>query len=150
MLLHGRTDIQLGVDEGRNQATLVMPWLSFALALHHGTDAPADQWNDSLSHAVPGLVRAGLIADTFGFGDISTLGPSLGLSEPVLQTLSGAQVVVKPSFAGIELYGWAQGLSGLTPQAFIQRAEPFSTDPSIPFVDGQLPLLPALGESPAL
>lgn len=98
----------LGVAAGRAQATMEISSTEFARLLV--ADSEVDE-NDAMSHAVGGLIRAGLLADNFFY--------------------NGKLARVTPSIMGIELYGWAQGLAGLSPRSFASRAQPFDLEHAI-------------------
>lgn len=99
----------LGVDAGRVQATMEISSSEFAKFLVG--DSEVDE-NDAMSHAIGGLIRVGLLDDRFFY--------------------NGELVRVIPSITGIELYGWAQGLPGLSPRGFASKAQPFDLEDAIP------------------
>jgi hypothetical protein len=100
---------ELGVAAGRIQATMEMSSGEFAKLLAGDSEVPE---NDAVSHAIGGLIRVGLLDDNF---------------------LYNAELVrVTPSTAGLELYGWAQGLPGLSPRGFASRARVFDLADAIP------------------
>jgi hypothetical protein len=119
--LHGRTDLKLGVD--RNPATMHVELNEFTSTLITDTDTPAE---DALHHAIIGLVDLGLIEDSYAVGDRSNL--SVVYKPSPFEHL----LIVTPSIRGIELYGWAQGLPGLTIDKFLTMAKVFAADPPIP------------------
>jgi hypothetical protein len=100
---------ELGVDTGRTQATMEISSIEFAKLLvgYSGVDE-----NDAMSHAVGGLIRVGLLGDSFLY--------------------NGRLVRVTPSIMGLELYGWAQGLPGLSPRGFASKAQLFEITTAIP------------------
>ena len=100
---------ELGLQAGRTQATMEMSSAEFTKLL--AGDSEVDE-NDAVRHAIGGLIRVGLLDD--GFLD------------------NGDLVRVTPSIAGLELYGWAQGLAGLSPRAFASRARLFDTADALP------------------
>lgn len=100
---------ELGVEAGRIQATMEISWNAFAKVLVG--DFEVDE-NDAMSHAIGGLIGAGLLDDSFLYND--------------------EFVRVTPSIAGLELYGWAQGLPGLSPRGFASRARVFDPAAAIP------------------
>jgi hypothetical protein len=100
---------ELGVDAGRVQATMEVSSAEFVKLLVEGSEVGD---NDALSHSIGGLARGGLLDSTFRY----------------TETL----VRVMPSIAGLELYGWAQGLPGLPPRGFASNAQPFDLEEPIP------------------
>jgi hypothetical protein len=100
---------ELGVEAGRIQATMEISSEEFAKLLV--ADCEVDE-NDAMSHAIGGITRAGLLDDNFRY--------------------NGTFVRVTPSIAGLELYGWAQGLPGLSPREFASRARLFAIADAIP------------------
>lgn len=100
---------ELGVDAVRSQAAMEISADEFTKIL--AGDSEVDE-NDALSHAIGGLVRVRLLADNFFY--------------------NGELVNVAPSITGIELYGWAQGLPGLSPRSFASKAQPFDLADAIP------------------
>jgi hypothetical protein len=100
---------ELGVAAGRIQATMEILSGEFAKILVG--DSEVDE-NDAMSHAIGGLIRARLLDDNFLY--------------------NGELVRVTPSIAGLELYGWAQGLPGLSPRSFASQARLFDTPAAVP------------------
>jgi hypothetical protein len=100
---------ELGVDAVRTQATMEISAPEFTKIL--AGDSEVDE-NDALGHAIGGLVRVRLLADNFFYND--------------------ELVNVAPSITGLELYGWAQGLQGLSPRSFASKAQPFVREDAIP------------------
>jgi hypothetical protein len=130
-VLHGRSDLNLGLDSDRDRAMLDVLLAEFVEVITRGLDLEIDV---TLSHVIPGLVRVGLLSDKY------VMGNRAGVAE----NSEFAQVVrVTPSIAGIELFGWAMGDSSLTPQTFL-RLE-LAEDPTFPkpLVNVKLPGLPA-------
>jgi hypothetical protein len=99
----------LGVEAGRVQATMEVSSGEFAKLLVYGSDVDE---NDAMSHAIGGLIRAGLLGDKFFYND--------------------KLVRVMPSIMGIELYGWALGLPGLSPRSFASRAQVIDLADAVP------------------
>lgn len=99
----------LGADAGRVQAAMEVSSGEFAKLLIG--DSGVEE-NDALSHAIGGLARVGLLDEKFLY--------------------NGTLVRVVPSIMGIELYGWAQGLPGLSPRGFASKARPFDLVDAIP------------------
>jgi hypothetical protein len=99
----------LGVETGRVQATMEISSGEFAKLL--AGESEVDE-NDAMSHAIGGLIRVGLLDDKFFYNDM--------------------HVRVMPSIMGMELYGWAQGLAGLSPRSFASKAQLIDLDDAIP------------------
>lgn len=99
----------LGLSAGRIQATMDVSSKEFAQLLVANSLIDA---NDAMSHAIGGLIRVSLLDNEFFYND----------------TL----LRVTPSITGIELYGWAQGLSGVSPRSFAAKARPFDLQDAIP------------------
>jgi len=123
-LLGGRTDLVpvLGMDTGRRAAKMYLPVQEFADVLGE-SDLPG-----SVSHAISHLVRLGLLDPEYGYGDNSKIDAADSRFDRTLK--------VHPSIAGMELYGWAQGLPGLEPQIFPLAAVPFESEPALPRIAG--------------
>jgi hypothetical protein len=100
---------ELGVQAGRSQATMEISSGEFGKLL--AGDSEVDQ-HDAMSHAIGGLISVGLLDDDFLY--------------------NGELVRLTPSIAGLELYGWAQGLPGLSPRSFASRARLFDIAEAIP------------------
>jgi hypothetical protein len=100
---------ELGVAAGRAQATMEISSGEFTKILVGNSEVDE---NDAMSHAIGGLIRAGLLDD----------------GSPYNSEL----VRVTPSIAGLELYGWAQGLAGLSPRSFASRARLFDIADAVP------------------
>ncbi len=100
---------ELGVEAARIQATMEISSREFGRLLA-GETAADDR--DAMSDALGGLIRVQLLDDTFQH--------------------NGEVVRVTPSIAGLELYGWAQGLPGLPPRSFASRAQLFAITAAIP------------------
>jgi hypothetical protein len=90
--------------------------------------------DDVFLHAIVGLQRQGLVEQQYASGHRDPDSPD----SPYPLVLN-----VGPSHAGIELYGWAQGLPGLTPSAFLLEALPFDVEPPLARLHtAMLPRLP--------
>jgi hypothetical protein len=100
---------ELGVAAGRIEATMEISRGAFAKVLVG--DSTVDE-SDAVRHAIGGLIGAGLVDDSFRYDD--------------------QFVRVTPSTAGLELYGWAQGLPGLSPRGFASQARVFEVAAGIP------------------
>ena len=100
---------ELGVEAGRTQATMEISSGQFARLI---VGASGVDEHDAVSQVIAGLISVGLLDDGF--------------------TYNGELVRVTPSVAGLELYGWAQGLPGLSPRAFASRARVFDTAAALP------------------
>jgi len=83
----------------------------FETALVQDTDVDPEV---ILRHSVFGLARTGLINDSWTYGNRDDIG---------LQSCSFERVLeVTPTGRGMELYGWALGMSDLLPRTFASRA----------------------------
>lgn len=130
--LHDLNDLNLGVDGGRSQALMQIELEEFYKVLVDESDV---ELSAALSHSIVGLVRVGLLGDSYSFGPTKDMGHINSGFESVL--------AVSPSVTGIELYGWAQGLSGLSAQEFISKATLFDPENPIPrFGNIEFPMLP--------
>lgn len=121
--LRGRTDLDLGGN--RSLARMEAELTEFASTLINGADIPAD---DALAHSIIGLVDLGLVEAIYAYGDRSSMRAMYGGGTSQFEQL----LSVMPSLRGVELYGWAQGLPGLTMNSFLATAEVFATDPPVP------------------
>jgi hypothetical protein len=118
---------ELGVEAARIQATMEISSEEFAKLLVG--DSEVDE-NDAMSHAIGGITRAGLLGDNFRY--------------------NGMFVRVAPSIVGLELYGWAQGLPGLSPRDFASKARLFAITDAIPRPNSvSFPQLPEHAEATA-
>jgi hypothetical protein len=131
--LHGRIDLNLGTAGDRRRALMNADLDEVASALRVEED---DREPGGLFvHAVIGLVRDDLLDHEYAYGP---RGPNNNPDAPYTNFLA-----VQPSPAGIELYGWAQGLPGLMPMPFVSEALPFDVDPPLPRLHTfMLPRLP--------
>lgn len=118
--LRGRSDINLGMDDGRRRAMLHMP-LAVAyqavdptsLSVHtDGTIGVSAEGDSRFRHAVVGLVREGLIGPEYGFGDSSEF--------PHLKSPFEQFFYTKPTVAGIELFGYVAGVPATAPNILCQ------------------------------
>ena len=91
------------------------------------TDESIDS-DAAVAHAVIGLAREGLLAEAYSIGPKEIMPPPAALNTEFENLIS-----VRPTTMGVELYGWAQGLPGLSPGEFVIKAEVF--DRKIPFPD---------------
>lgn len=115
-------ELDLGSAEGRRRATMYVDIDEFAGVLLDGREEP--DLSAALSHAMTGLQSSGLI------GGWATL-------EPDREKVPFEFVVrATPAFAGMELYCWAQGLSGVVYRFFPLVARPFEVDPPLPPLEG--------------
>jgi len=118
--LHGRTDLNLGMTLSTIRATLDVELHEFERLLNADDSIPFGQ---ATAHAIPGLQAVKLLSDNSACGPRSEVARDSPF-ENVLQ--------VQPSMRGCELYGWAQGLPGLSAEEFTSKAEVFDTEPAIP------------------
>jgi hypothetical protein len=131
--LHGLADLNLGISADRYRATMDVDLGEFLPALIQESEVPVQ---DALGHAIPGLIRVGLLENEY------YIGPRENASEPDARFEHLLRVM--PSVIGLELYGWAQGLPGLAPGDFPARAVAFELEEAIPHLTGVLlPNLPA-------
>lgn len=119
-LLNGRSDIQLSLDAGRQRCDMYLDADEFRAALARDMDI---EGYEALAHAIPGIVRIGLLGDSYAWGPKDNDTHAMLSNSPWEPALC-----VQPSLAGIELYGWAQGLAGMTGQSFVSDAVPFAED----------------------
>src|SRR5450755_201642 len=130
--LHGLADLNLGVSEDRYMATMDLDLGEFLPLLIEGIEVPVQ---DALGHAIPGLIRVGLLENEYYIGPRENAGEPDARFEHLLR--------VMPSVIGLELYGWAQGLPGLSPGDFPAKAVAFDLEDAIPRLAGVLfPNLP--------
>jgi len=108
----------------RDVTTALLPGRKL-LPAQFAADSEVDE-NDAMSHAIGGLIRLRLLDDTFFYND--------------------SLVRVISSITGMELYGWAQGLPGLSPRSFASKAQPFGLDAGIPRLSSVS--FPSLPEQP--
>lgn len=95
--------LSLNFGEGRSQAFLRAEVSDVLVAI----GSLSSDVNGVLTHAVTGLVRAGLIADNYRWG-----APKNHASRWL------AELEVVPTPAGMDLYGWAVGHGMTSPDAF--------------------------------
>jgi hypothetical protein len=95
----------------------------FLDALTSSTDVEREA---ALNHSIAGLARMGLINEKYWWVSHGKL-DFIALGRPFKRTLS-----VQATPTGLELYGWAQGLPGVTQFDFPSMALPFDTEPPIP------------------
>ena len=132
--LHGRSDVNPGTTQGRSQALMYVELNEIINAI--GVEDDDREIFEVFTHAIVGLHRQGLVQDQYAHGSREPDSPD----SPYPLVLN-----VGPSAAGMELYGWAQGLPGLTPQTFILEALPFDVEP--PLAHLQTAMLPRLPEA---
>jgi hypothetical protein len=131
--LHGLADLNLGVSADRYRATMDLDLGEFLPLLIEGIEVPVQ---DALGHAIPGLIRVGLLENEYYIGPRENTGEPDARFEHLLR--------VMPSVIGLELYGWAQGLPGLSPGDFPAKVTAFELEEAIPRLTGVLlPNLPA-------
>lgn len=123
--LHG-TDFDLGINEGREVAMLDADLVEFSDLLTANSQVGI---NDGPAHSIFGLISAGLLDDNVWMGRRENV-----LIEPEYSPPSIFDLVLRvyPTVRGFELYGWAQGLNGLTINNFATEAVAFETEPPIP------------------
>ena len=116
--LRGRTDVNIGIDGGRRLAAMDVELLEFITVLTQNADLDP---NIAIAHAISGLVRVGLLDGEFQYGSKQDLSADSSYSH-VLR--------VKPSIAGVELFGWAMGCPGIQAISFIAAELDEETDGS--------------------
>jgi hypothetical protein len=133
--LHGRLDINTRGMGATFHAYMYtdMPEVTKAL----GVEDDDRELSEVLTHAIIGLQRQDLV-ESYAEGERGQHDPDA----PFPHFLA-----VTPSLSGQELYGWAQGLPGLIPDAFILDALPFDVDPPLPRLHVVLPNLPETGSA---
>lgn len=137
-VLQGRSDILLGQTKARMDTQMHIELASFLESLCRDGDVPH---LEALSHAILGLRRLDLLGTEFGWGKSEALAKS-GFKGPY-----GSALVVTLAYQGLELYGWAQGVAGLSHQDFITRAEVFGEEEIPRLRDVSFPRLPDAPEA---
>jgi hypothetical protein len=123
--LHGIHDLNLGMSEDRSQATMDVELNEFLPVLIQDAEVHAQA---ALGHSIPGLIRVGLLEHEYSMGPRESAGRPDSQFEHVVR--------VRPSVIGLELYGWAQGLPGLSPGEFSSEAVVFDLKEAIPRLTG--------------
>lgn len=145
--LHGREDVRIGLDEGRNQAHAEIDLFEILSRMTPEGEPDfvvnqPDRGRSVLDHATVGLVREGVLGPTWGIGRKEALNRTDAAFQHILH--------VQPSSGGIELFGWAIGLQGLGATEFLGLGQVPALDPPIPrlesFTMRQLPGTSALAE----
>jgi len=118
-LLSSRSDLDLWASADRESARIFVDEIEFQQALTTETDVTTA---DALAHAMNGLLRRGLVDR-----------PAWGARDWVVVPGHSFEYVLTAclTLAGLELYGWALGLPGLTPTNF-QGSSREWTDPALP------------------
>lgn len=117
--LHGLTDMNLGFPTTARGAMLDVDLREF----EHLLDPDGSMaFQEATTHAIIGLEAANLLTN-------SSCMPRSGVApgSPFEYVLQAA-----PTMRGCDLYGWAQGLSGLMAGEFTSKAEVFDVVPAIP------------------
>lgn len=136
--LHNLDDLNLGLDTSRHLALMQVDLEEFCKVLVDESDI---DFNVALGHSIVGLIRVGLLDESYSFGATKNLEHVSSNFDSVLE--------VNLSVMGMELYGWAQGLPGLSAQEFISKAIPFDPESTIPrFGNIEFPLLPKEASTP--
>lgn len=117
-------DLNVGVDGGRRKVRMQIDLSEFLLALQPDAEV-ADL--SGLTHAITGLHRVGLIDSHYQWGPTADL---VGVASSFPEVL-----IIQPSTAGMELYGWAAGTAGMTPKEFLLEARSFAED-EVPRLSG--------------
>lgn len=130
--LHGIGELNLGMSDDRSRATMDIELNEFLPILTQDTEVHAQA---AIGHSIPGLIRVGLLESEYSMGPRENAGKPDSEFEHLLR--------VRPSVVGLELYGWAQGLPGLSPGDFPSEAAVFDLKEAIPRLAGVLlPYLP--------
>ena len=117
--LQGRVDLNLGLVLTARSVRLDVELQEFEGLLNADDGMEPD---DATAYAIPGLMAADLLTES-----------SCGPRSEVAQDSPFEEVLrVQPTMRGCELYGWAQGLPGLTATAYTSKAKVFDTNPAIP------------------
>jgi hypothetical protein len=127
--LHGLADFKLGLEDNAKAAQVYVDLDEFEQRLVTDSDMNLDEASD---HAVQSLLAASLLGSRVASGSRELVAPG-GSYERMLN--------VMPSPRGCELYGWAQGLSGLNGDNFTTGAAVFDAEPPIPRLE-RIKLLP--------
>lgn len=132
-LLSNRDDLDLWTGSDRAEARLFVDEIEFQRILTSESDVAT---SEALAHALNGLARRGLV-EYPGWGPRDWVAVKDHNFEYV--------VTARLTLAGLELYGWALGLAGLTPANFPASQE--WEDPSLPRLTAiQLSNLPTGGD----
>lgn len=119
------TKLDLGQD--RSLATMYVDLDEFKLALMQGAELDTDA---VLLHTTTGLAANDLIDDTWIFGETSKM---LGAQQQCSFTNA---LRVHPTITGVELFGWAQGLPGLTVDEWTSQPSIVNPDEAMPRLKG--------------
>lgn len=137
--LHGRPDINIGID--RNPATMYLDANEIFGNLA-GLDPDGPTPNAVGLHVLAGLSRLSLITNSWQVGRTSELlATRESGSVPAADLPFEYAVQLRPSHAGIELYGWACGMPELDPQQLVSSPEIITFDVEIPRPNAVLPHL---------
>lgn len=119
-VLSNPTELDLWTAVDRSKARIFVDEIEFQQVLTSESDVEA---SEALSHALNGLSRRGLIEY-----------PGWGSRDWVAIKSHNFDYVVTgvPTLAGLELYGWALGLAGLTPTHLRQERTHTWADPALP------------------
>lgn len=119
--LHNVPGLYLGYAQGRTRARMDVELSEFISVL--GSDSELDE-SAVMNSSIPGLARVNLLDADYSFGERQHTNAEDSQFQSVLR--------IKPSVAGLELYGWAQGLPGVTPGDFVSMARVFEIEQGIP------------------
>ena len=115
------TELDLGQD--RSLATMYVDLDEFRLALMQDAELDTEA---VLLHTTTGLAANDLIDEAWIYGETSKI---LGAQQ---QCSFSNSLRVHPTITGVELFGWAQGLPGLTVDEWTKRASIVDQDDTIP------------------
>ena len=119
--LHGLISLQLGMGTVRDRCQMDLELNEFTSILINATDINPD---DSIQDSILGLAWLGLIEDQYATGHRSS---HILVRDSPFEEL----IRVQPTVRGLELYGWAQGLPGLSMDDFVTKATVFDTEPIV-------------------
>jgi hypothetical protein len=119
--LHGIEGMNLGMGEDRTRGRMDVEASEFLAAIAGDSGLSP---GELISNGIIGLARIGLLGDYYACGPRGQNNAPDSPYEAVIR--------VEPSPAGLELYGWAQGLAGITPGEFTSKAVPFEIENGIP------------------
>jgi hypothetical protein len=122
VLLHGATEKSMQTVNLSKHA-MIVDQAEFRDLLVSGSSV--DSFT-AMAHSIYGLASAGLLGSHYGWSG-RTIIDYITHRRPFPVTLQ-----VEPTNTGLELYGWAQGLPGITSFEFPELAQAFDTKPPIP------------------
>src|SRR6266702_117638 len=121
--LKGRADLKLGMGDVRQMLRMDLELNEFLLILVDHSDIDV---NGAIQDAILGLCWLGLIDESsYAIGNRSS---SIFMRDSPFEEL----LSIQPTIRGFELYGWAQGLPGLSVSEFAAKAVVLDTKPPVP------------------